>query len=66
MGDLDPRGPFRVAAAAVSGALTLTLNAVFPDVPTEIWIAWGAAIMAIVGVGEVIYDGRRKPVVPVP
>ena len=56
---MDPRGPFRVAAAALSGAGTLTANFAFPGVPTEIWIAWGSAFMAFVGVAEVLYDERK-------
>lgn len=56
---MDPRGPFRVAVAALSGAVTLTANWAFPSVPTEIWIAWGAVLQAFEGVGEVLYDARK-------
>ena len=54
----DPRAAFRVLAAALSTAATLTVGYIWPDIPNEILIAWTGVWMAAVGVGEVLYDGR--------
>ena len=54
----DPRTTFRVLAAAINTAATLTVNYLAPSIPNELLIAWGGVFMAAVGLGEVLFDHR--------
>lgn len=52
----DGRAQLRVLAAALSTAVALTAAYLLPDVPNEIWIAWGGVIMGVFGLAEGIFD----------
>jgi len=59
------RAQFRILAAALWGAVTVTLVVLAPDFPEGLIVAWGSLYMAVVGFGEAWYDSRKPPA-PVP
>lgn len=54
------RAQLRTGVAALWGALTATAAFVGPDIPDPIVAAWGLVYFAAFGIGEAVYDSRRK------
>lgn len=54
----NTRGQLRVFAAALNVAATMTAAYLLPEVPEQLWIAWGGVVMAGVGILEVFIDRR--------
>ena len=55
----DARVQLRVLLTAINAAVALTVNYFWSDIPNEMYIAWGAVLMAGFGVAEGIWDAQK-------